>query len=128
MTMQEIVALSAALLTVLATWWKLFSTTKAFQAVKDQLKEKTEELKGTIAACDGCIRASEKEIVRLDEAGKNREKEISQIKADSGKSIEQVRADLVRDAQIMSNQLNVVHQKIDHIDEKVDDLLRRGNK
>ncbi len=104
MAVGEITAAVIAVLTLMGTWWKMFNSSKSSTAAIEELKKLySGETNKQIEA--------EKDIVRLGEGHK-------QVKHD----IEQLKADLIREAQIMANQLSAVHQKIDHIDEKLDKL------
>lgn len=106
---QILAAGSLLLTTLLGVWIKLLSH-RAFSAID----EKNKAISESCGELDECVRVIEKDIVRLSEFQKQVEKDIAQVKAD-----------LVREAQLMSNHLDVVHKKIDHIDEKLDKLRDR---
>lgn len=78
-----------------------------YKAIEDALREN----KTSCSDCDETVRGMEKTMVRLEEDAKNKDKEI-----------EQVRADLSRETQVMSNQIEIVHKKIDHIDAKIEKM------
>jgi len=110
MGLPEILTGAGVVLALTATILKLFSSTRLIKS----LEEKVTEINDRCAAITEKEIVSEKDIVRLNEFQKQVDKDLDQLKAD-----------LVREAQIMSNQLNVVHQKIDHIDEKLDKIRDR---
>jgi len=104
MTVGEIVATLVAVLTILGTWWKMLSSSKSNTATINELKLLCNS--GTTGQV-----SVEKDIIKL---------ETRQDQVD--RDIAQLNADLLREAQIMSNQLDSVHKKIDHIDEKLDKI------
>ena len=104
MTISEIIATLVAVLTILGTWWKMLSSSKVTTAAIEELKR----LGGT--GTTGQVNV-EKDIIRLDTRQDQVDRDIAQLNAD-----------LLREAQIMSNQLDSVHRKIDHIDEKLDKI------
>ena len=113
MGISEIVSGAAVILALTATWLKLFSSSKAAKAFDDSLKE----LQKICSQAKEKQNDLEKDIVRLIECQKQSEKENLQVKAD-----------ILREAQVMTNQLEVVHKKIDHIDEKLDKIRDRQSK
>jgi hypothetical protein len=114
MTMQEIIGLISGVLLLAATWWKIFSTNKSFKDVKLELDLARAELKTSIASCVECQRKAEVDIVRLEGVANNMDNEIAQAKAD-----------LVRETQIMTNQMSAMHQMIERVDEKYEKLRDR---
>ena len=114
MTVQEIIGLFSAVVLLAATWWKLFSANKSFRDLKQELELARSELKASIAACVDCERKAEVDIVRLEG-----------VAAKMSTEIDQAKADLVRESQIMTNQMSAMHQMIEHLDEKYEKLRDR---
>jgi predicted nucleic acid-binding Zn-ribbon protein len=107
MTLSNILSgISILLAASLVIWMKVISA-RAFKSIDDKIKDLHERGVGL----DSSVRKVEKDIIRLNESEKSVEKDIKHVKAD-----------LVREAQVMNNQLETVHKKIDHIDDKLDKL------
>ena len=107
MTTSNILSVIAVVLAAsLVIWMKVISA-RAFKSIDDKLKD----LHGIVAGLDSCVRDMEKEIVRLHAFEKGVDKDIKQV-----------RADVVREAQVMNNHLETVHKKIDHVDNILEKL------
>jgi predicted nucleic acid-binding Zn-ribbon protein len=107
MTLPNILSgISILLAASLVIWMKVISA-RAFKSIDDKIKD----LHETVAGLDLSVRKVEKDIIRLTEFKKSVDKDIKHVKAD-----------LVREAQVMNNQMDTVHNKIDHIDNKLDKL------
>jgi peptidoglycan hydrolase CwlO-like protein len=107
MTLSNILSVIAVLLTALLIVWMKVITARAFKSIDDKLKE----LHNVVATLDAACRDMDKDIIRLKEFEKSVDKDIKHVKAD-----------LLREAQVMSNHLESVHKKIDHIDTILDKL------
>jgi len=107
MTIANILSAVAMLLAAsLVVWMKVISA-RAFKSLDD----KVQELHASNTGLDLSIREVEKVIVQFREFEKGVDKDIRYVKAD-----------LVREAQVMNNHLESVHKKIDHIDSILDKL------
>jgi len=92
--------ISILLAASLVIWMKVISA-RAFKSLDDKIKD----LHDTVAGLDSSVRDMEKEIVRFQAFEKGVDKDIKQVKAD-----------VIREAQVMNNHLETVHKKIDHVD------------
>lgn len=101
MTIANILSAIAMLLAPALVAWLKIVYSRSFKVLDDKVKE----LHDSNYALDLAVREAEKGIVRFNEFEKSIEKDIKYVKAD-----------LVREAQVMSNHLESVHKKIDHID------------
>jgi len=112
MTISNMLSVVSILLAVsLVTWMKVISA-RAFKSIDDKLQD----LQGTVTTLDTFMRDMEKEVVRFHAYEKSFDKDVKQVKAD-----------VVREAQVMTNHLETVHKKIDHVDsilEKLRDIRR----
>ena len=101
MTLSNILSgISILLAASLVIWMKVISA-RAFKSIDDKIKD----LHDTVAKLDLSVRDMEKEMVRY---------HAFELGVD--KDIKQVKADVVREAQVMNNHLESVHKKIDHVD------------
>lgn len=101
MTLSNILSAIAVLLAATVVVWMKILFGRAFKTFDETLKE----IKDDIADLDTSVRKVEKDIIRLSGVEKD---------------IKHVKADVVRETQVMNNQLESVHKKIDHLDEKFD--------
>jgi len=103
--------------------WNKVLVQRAFKSLDDKysgLKESTEnectKLNAHYVDLDNRLREVEKEQVRFKEVEKHVDAEIKQV-----------RADIMREVQIISEQLSAIHKKIETIDTKLDKVKdRRG--
>ena len=107
MTLSNIFSIIAVLLSVILVGWVKIISARAFKSIDDKIVD----LHSVVTGLDLAVRKIEQDIIRLDEFKKSVDKDIKYVKAD-----------FIRETQVMNNQLDVVHGKIDHIDNKLDKL------
>jgi predicted nucleic acid-binding Zn-ribbon protein len=104
-TLSDILSVIAVLFAISVIVWMKVLSSRAFKSIDD----KTGGLEHKCSELDASVRNIEKDIVRFEGFQKGIEKDIKQVKAE-----------VVRETQVMNNQLESVHTKIDHLDEKFD--------
>jgi hypothetical protein len=110
-TVLSIIALLIGL--SIGVWMKILSN-RAFKSIDGEIKAmstRAEKLEITCSELDGVQRNVEIELVRLDEFKKAVDVQMNQL-----------RADFVRENQIVVSQLKSIHSKIEYIDQKFDKL------
>lgn len=107
MELGSILGISALLLSALVGAWLKVLTSRAFKSIDESVAALTKE----VGKIRGSLTTVEKDVIRIDG-------EIKLIKENVG----QIRAASIREAQIMANQLDSIHNKIQHVDDKLDRL------
>lgn len=99
--------------------WVRYLAAKASAGLEIKIKDlegRCGSLRATNKELDGKLQIAEKEIVRFQEFVKNTNQRLKELHADS-----------IRDTQIMGKQLETIHNKIAHVDEKLD-RVRNGTR
>jgi len=110
MTLANILSGISLLLAVSFGIWMKIISARAFKANDDKLVD----LQKAVDAAVKSVHSIEKDIVRF-----------TAFEIGVDKDIRQVKADVVREAQVMTNHLDGVHKKIDHIDNILEKLRDR---
>lgn len=113
-TTSNILSVIAVLIGVgLGAWMRVLSK-RAFGSFDTQIKAMNaskDKLEATISDLDKAQREAEKQLVRFEEF-RNQMDEMNK----------QLRADLTRETQVVSNQLDSIHAKINQLDAKFEKL------
>jgi hypothetical protein len=113
-TLADIVSIIAVLLAVGLTAWMKVLSNRAFKSTDVRVGA----MERTCASLDTTQRAIEKELVRFEEM----QKSYAEYKQSIDAQIKQLRQDFLRENQMVLNQLETIHGKIDHVDNKLDKM------
>jgi len=109
-TAANILSVIAILMSASVIAWMRVLSKRAFKSFDDKvamLADGEGKLEGTLADLDKALREAEKKLVRFEEF-RNQVESMNK----------QLRADLTRETQVVSNQLDSIHAKIDQLDAK----------
>jgi predicted nucleic acid-binding Zn-ribbon protein len=96
--------LFSALVGIMSVWMKVLLS-RTFKDMDTRIKD----LDKAQVETTNLVHIIDKEVARLQE-----------FKTATDKECRTIRADLLREAQVMANQLEAIHKKIEHLDEKLD--------
>jgi len=107
MELGSILGISALLLSILVGAWLKVLTGRAFKSIDDSILL----FRQSLSTIKLSLTNVEKDVIRIDG-------EIKRIKD----NVEQIRGSSARESQIMINQLESIHNKIQYVDTKLDRL------
>lgn len=149
-TITALSTLFAGLLAVLAAWFRLRQAAKIMEGrlvlLENQIKnvvtsemareriqallDKLTAFQSDLDRLDICSRSYDRELTRISEilksidSIKDKLNEIAMLRSEFLEKFTQ-RGDFIREMQVMTSQVNMIYQKIEHVDEKMDERLRK---
>jgi peptidoglycan hydrolase CwlO-like protein len=106
-----------------------FSSRESVDRWVEEIKEKLDDCAEEVDRLNTCFSGHDRDIVRVQEIAKfieTYQSRLSEIEALRAEFLEKFirRGDFIREMQILNSQVAAIYQKIDHVDEKVDERLR----
>lgn len=101
-----------------------------FNVLELTMKEELDKLRSDLGELDSSSRCFDRDITRIQESLrsidsiKNKLEELSKLREEMLDKFTK-RADFIREMTIMTSQMRIVLEKIDHIDDKIDNTMSR---